>query len=81
VKPENRAKGIGKAFFGELGKIAKANNCARMDWSVLKWNTPSIDFYEQSLGAKLMSEWVGMRLDEGGILNLERFTPGGQAVA
>ncbi|GLB42334.1 putative acetyltransferase (GNAT) family protein [Lyophyllum shimeji] len=73
VKPEHRAKGIGKAFFVELGKAAQAKNCARLDWSVLKWNKPSIDFYEQSLGATMMSEWVGMRLEEDGIENLKRF--------
>ncbi|KJA23071.1 hypothetical protein HYPSUDRAFT_185406 [Hypholoma sublateritium FD-334 SS-4] len=73
VKPENRAAGIGKAFFGHLGKIAQEKNCARLDWSVLKWNQPSIDFYEKRLGAKLMSEWAGMRLEEEGIEALKNF--------
>jgi hypothetical protein len=45
---------------------------------VLQWNQPSIDFYEQSLGATMMSEWVGMRLEEDGIENLKRFAPDGQ---
>jgi len=72
VKPEYRANGIGKAFFVELGKIAQAKNCARLDWAVLKWNKPSIDFYERSLGAKPMSEWMGMRLEEHGIDNLKK---------
>ncbi|OSX60992.1 hypothetical protein POSPLADRAFT_1182165 [Postia placenta MAD-698-R-SB12] len=62
-----RGKGIGKAFFAELGKIAKEKNCARMDWSVLDWNQPSRDFYEKKLGAKPMTSWIGMRLEEEGI--------------
>jgi len=73
VKPEYRKMGIGKAFFGRLGKIAQEKNCARLDWSVLRWNQPSIDFYEKGLGAMQMSEWVGMRLEEEGIDNLKRF--------
>ncbi|KAF4618658.1 hypothetical protein D9613_009947 [Agrocybe pediades] len=73
VKPENRSQGVGKAFFGHLGKIAQEKNCARLDWSVLKWNQPSIDFYEKRLGAKPMPEWMGMRLEEEGIENLKKF--------
>ncbi|KAJ3764080.1 acyl-CoA N-acyltransferase [Lentinula raphanica] len=72
VAPEYRKLGIGKAFFGELGKIAKEKGCARMDWSVLKWNQPSIDFYEKKLGAKAMSEWMAMRLEEDGIDSLQK---------
>lgn len=75
VKPQQRGHGVGKALFVELGKIAQEKNCARLDWSVLKWNTPSIGFYEQSLGAKSLSEWMGMRLEEDGIENLKRFIP------
>jgi len=73
VKPEYRSLGIGKAFFGQLGKIAQEKNCGRLDWSVLKWNQPSIDFYEKRLGAKPMSEWMGMRLEEDGIDGLKKF--------
>ncbi|KAL5481073.1 ATS1 [Sanghuangporus weigelae] len=74
VQPEFRNKGVGKAFFAELAKIAQEKNCARMDWAVLTWNTPSIDFYEKVLGAKAMSEWMGMRLEEDGIENLKNFS-------
>ncbi|KAF8155620.1 acyl-CoA N-acyltransferase [Crassisporium funariophilum] len=72
VKPEHRSLGVGKAFFGQLGKVAQSKNCARLDWSVLKWNEPSINFYEKRLGAKPMSEWMGMRLEEEGIDNLKK---------
>lgn len=46
-----------------------------------QWNKPSIDFYELGLGAKPMSEWMGMRLEEQGIDNLKKFTPGGRDLA
>ncbi|EMD34844.1 hypothetical protein CERSUDRAFT_67241 [Gelatoporia subvermispora B] len=73
VDPEYRGKGVGKAFFAELAKIAQEKDCARMDWSVLKWNQPSIDFYEKTLHATAMSEWMGMRLEESGIESLKKF--------
>ncbi|GBE88745.1 acyl-CoA N-acyltransferase [Sparassis latifolia] len=73
VEPEYRGTGVGKALFGELGRIAQEKKCGRLDWSVLKWNQPSIDFYEQKLKASAMSEWMGMRLDEEGIENLKTF--------
>ncbi|EJU02355.1 acyl-CoA N-acyltransferase [Dacryopinax primogenitus] len=72
VEPEYRKMGIGKALFGELGRVAEVHECGRMDWSVLKWNQPSIDFYEKALGAFGMKEWEGMRLEEEGIKGLRR---------
>ncbi|KAG8757625.1 hypothetical protein FRC14_001792 [Serendipita sp. 396] len=74
VKPEARNMGIGKALFAELGAIAQEKGCARLDWSVLKWNTPSIAFYEEVLGAKGMDEWRGMRLEEEGIKALAKWS-------
>mgnify|MGYP006196820185 CR=1 FL=1 len=52
-------------------KIAKERNCGRLEWSVLDWNTPSIEFYK-SLGAKPMDEWTVFRLDKDGIENLAK---------
>lgn len=69
VEPEHRGKGYGKSLLIELAKIAKAENCGRFEWSVLDWNTPSIEFYK-SLGAKPMEEWSVFRLDEKGISEL-----------
>ena len=69
VEPEYRGKGYGKKLFVELSKIAKSQNCGRMEWSVLNWNTPAIDFYK-SLQAKPMEEWSVYRLDKKGIANL-----------
>ena len=61
VLPEFRGRGYGKALLMHLKSIAKENNCGRMEWSVLNWNQPAIDFYE-SLGAKPMNEWTVYRL-------------------
>lgn len=69
VEPEHRGKGYGKTLLIELTKIAKAENCGRMEWSVLNWNQPAIDFYE-SLHAKPMNEWTVYRLDGKGIVDL-----------
>ncbi|KIM22288.1 hypothetical protein M408DRAFT_332983 [Serendipita vermifera MAFF 305830] len=74
VKPDARNLGVGKALFAELGAIAEEKNCSRLDWSVLKWNTPSIAFYEQTLGAKGMDDWRGMRLEEEGIKALAKWS-------
>ena len=62
VLPEHRGLGAGKALLEALARIAVQQGCRRMEWSVLDWNTPAIDFYE-SLGAKPQSEWIGYRLE------------------
>lgn len=61
VSPEYRGNGAGKALLKHIAKIAVDNKCGRFEWSVLDWNTPSIEFYE-SLGAKAQDEWVIYRL-------------------
>lgn len=61
VKPEARGRGFGKALLARLASIAKSRNCGRLEWAVLNWNQPSIDFYE-SLGAKALDEWKVYRL-------------------
>ena len=69
VEPEYRGKGYGKKLFVELAKIALKENCGRMEWSVLNWNTTAIEFYK-SLQAKPMDEWTVYRLDQKGIADL-----------
>lgn len=69
VIPECRGKGYGKKLLIELAKIAKNRNCGRLEWSVLDWNTPAIDFYK-SLSAKPMDEWTVFRLTEKEIAEL-----------
>lgn len=71
VKPEYRGKGIGKKLFMEIVGIAKENNCGRLEWSVLNWNTPAIEFYE-SLGAVPMEGWTVYRLTEEKISELAK---------
>jgi GNAT superfamily N-acetyltransferase len=61
VKPEFRERGIGKALLLHLAKIANARGCGRMEWSVLDWNQPAIEFYEK-IGARRMKEWQICRL-------------------
>ena len=61
VSPEHRGKGIGKALLTRVAAIAVSEGCPRFEWSVLDWNTPSIDFYQQ-LGAVMKSEWKGMQV-------------------
>jgi len=61
VRPHFRGKGIGKALLVHLAQVALKNNCGRLVWQVLDWNTPSIEFYK-SLGAQTMNEWLTMRV-------------------
>ncbi len=69
VLPEVRGRGVGKALLVELARIALERNCARLEWSVLDWNTPAIDFYK-SIGAVAMDEWTVYRLTEDAIERL-----------
>jgi GNAT superfamily N-acetyltransferase len=61
VRQNHRGKGIGKAMLVHLARACVANGWSRLQWAVLDWNTPSIDFY-QSLGAVLMDEWTVCRV-------------------
>jgi GNAT superfamily N-acetyltransferase len=61
VKPHMRGKGVGSALLQHLAAIAIERNCGRMEWGVLNWNEPSIQFYK-NLGAIPMDEWTKYRL-------------------
>ena len=69
VKPEQRGKGYGRALLVELAKIAHNRGGGRMEWAVLDWNEPAIEFY-RALGAKPMDEWTVFRLTRDGIARL-----------
>lgn len=69
VIPAARGKGFGKLLLVELAKLAVARDCARVEWSVLDWNEPSINFYK-SLGAVPMDEWTVYRLTDGALKKL-----------
>ncbi len=66
VRPAARGEGLGKALFTAVATIAVERGCGRMDWMVLDWNTPAIDFYTR-LGAVGMTEWTGFRLSGEGL--------------
>ena len=59
---KHRGKGYGKALLTHLAQTAVAADAARVDWSVLDWNKPSIDFYD-SLGANAVKGWYTYRLE------------------
>jgi len=61
VKPEMRGKGIGKMLLDKIISIAKERNYGRVEWSVLDWNKPAIDFYKK-IGAKPLDDWTIFRL-------------------
>jgi GNAT superfamily N-acetyltransferase len=69
VGPEHRGKGYGRALLIHLAKIARERGCGRMEWAVLDWNEPAIEFYRK-LGAKPMDEWTVFRLKRDGIAKL-----------
>ena len=62
VLEEYREMGFGKALLAYLAKVAIEKDCGRLEWAVLDWNKPSINFYK-SLGAKLLNEWIVNRID------------------
>jgi len=69
VGPEHRGKGYGRALLIHLAKIARDRGCGRMEWAVLDWNEPAIEFYRK-LGAKPLDEWTVFRLTRDGIAKL-----------
>ena len=75
VRPEDRGKGYGRALLIHLAKIARDRGCGRMEWAVLDWNEPAIQFYRK-LGGKPMDEWTVFRLTRDGIAKLADAAPG-----
>ena len=60
IKPEYRGCGYGKALLKHLAKICDEKGYGRLQWWVLDWNSPAIEFYK-SLGAEAMDEWTVYR--------------------
>jgi len=60
IKPEYRGHGYGKALLKHLAKICDEKGYGRLQWWVLDWNSPAIEFY-RSLGAEAMDEWTVYR--------------------
>jgi GNAT superfamily N-acetyltransferase len=69
VDPEFRGLGIGKALLARVAAIAVEKGCPRLQWEVLDWNTPAVDFYA-SLGADFLDEWRNVRMTGSAIARL-----------
>ena len=61
VEPEFRGLGIGKALLKRVAAIAQEKDCRRLQWAVLDWNTPAIEFY-RAMGAEFLDEWRTVRV-------------------
>ncbi len=61
VNPASRGNGLGRAMLLHLARLAADRGCGRMEWSVLDWNAPAIDFY-RGIGAVPLDEWTVFRL-------------------
>jgi len=66
VKEKMRGSGLGLALYTKIIEQGKADNVRRIEWNVLDWNTPAIDFYKKS-GAKILADWDVVQMDEQGI--------------
>jgi len=69
VHPEFRGRGIGKMLLRQVAAIAVQKGCERLQWEVLDWNTPAIDFYK-AMGAEFLDEWRNVRLGSEAISRL-----------
>jgi GNAT superfamily N-acetyltransferase len=86
VEPELRGRGIGKALLERVAAIAVEKGCMRLEWAVLDWNTPAIEFY-RAMRAEFMDEWrivrmtgealkgLGGATEEAGPSTPQRFAP------
>lgn len=74
VQPEYRGRGIGKALLVKLAQIAVEREYGRLEWAVLDWNEPAIQFY-QKIGAKQRPEWILNRVTGEDLLHLSQLDP------
>jgi GNAT superfamily N-acetyltransferase len=80
VNPEFRGLGIGKALLARVAAIAVEKDCPRLQWEVLDWNTPAVDFYA-SLGASFLDEWRNVRVTGEALHRLAAMATGPEANA
>ncbi len=76
VRPAGRGKGYGQALLVRLAEIAQERDCGRMEWAVLDWNEPAIQFYRK-LQARPNDDWTIFRLTREGIAALVQKSGGG----
>ena len=80
VRPDSRGRGIGRALLAKLAALALERGCGRLEWAVLDWNEPAIQFY-RTLDAFPMDDWTIFRLADGPLARLaERDGEGAGAV-
>jgi GNAT superfamily N-acetyltransferase len=72
VLPEHRGAGVGRTLLKRVAQIARERNCGRLEWSVLDWNKPAIEFYKR-LGATVLPDWRICRMSGNQIANLAEF--------
>jgi len=77
VYPELRGHGIGKALLKSVAAVALENRCERMQWAVLDWNTPAIDFYA-AMGGEFLDEWRNVRVTGEALARLAQPDAGGE---
>ncbi|KAF2509871.1 GNAT family N-acetyltransferase [Flavobacterium foetidum] len=66
VKEKMRGTGLGSALYAEIMKQGKRDGVRRVEWNVLAWNTPAVNFYKNS-GAKILDDWQVVQMDEAGV--------------
>jgi GNAT superfamily N-acetyltransferase len=76
VEPAHRGAGIGLALMRHLARQAVAENCGRIEWRVLNWNKPSIEFYRR-IGAQPIRDWHTLLLGGGALVALAEGTTHG----
>ena len=72
VQPDMRGRGFGKQLLSYLAQLAMERDCGRLEWWVLDWNQPAVDFYN-SLGAEPMDDWTVNRLSGEPLAALAKF--------
>lgn len=75
VRPRARGQGVGKRLLAEVARLNVERGGGRLEWSVLHWNTPSIEFY-QGLGARPQNEWIRYRITGEGLGRLAQNSDG-----
>jgi GNAT superfamily N-acetyltransferase len=69
VSPEFRGRGLGKSLFSYIAQLAVTRGCGRVEWTVLTWNEPAINFYKK-IGAVPKNEWMLFKLSGSALENL-----------
>lgn len=74
VRPAHRGSGIGRALLARVARTAVDRGCGRLEWWVLDWNRPAIDFYRR-LGATAMDDWTVYRLTGQALTDVAALSP------